>query len=108
MDLDTAASIVDALPALLKVADLAAVLSVPEAHVQAQYLAHRVPKPDSVTRRIPSWQLSSLRPWLIERLLSRDADIERARQPSQKAGARTGCGVANRHAWPRYPFLFIE
>lgn len=107
MDPDTAANIVDALPPVLKVADLAAVLSVPEAHVQAQYLAHRIPKPDYMARRVPSWELSSLRPWLLERLTSRDADIERARQPSREVSARTGRGVAKLGHWPRYPFLYL-
>lgn len=103
MDADRAAEIVEALPDELRQADLAAVLGVPLGHIEKMRAGNRVPKPDY--RVI--WRRESIREWLIQRLVSRDADLAAARNAANEARARIGHRPKQLSLSPLYPFLGI-
>lgn len=102
MDSDRAAEIVDALPAELRQVDLAAVLGVPLGHIEKMRGLNRIPKPD---RRVV-WRRDSIREWLIERLVSREADLAAARSADNTARA-TFKRPKQLALSPLYPFLGI-
>lgn len=103
MDAARAAEIVDALPAELRQADLADVLGVTRGHIEKMRGGNRVPKPDF---RVV-WRRESVRAWLIERLVNREADIAAALKASNVTRSMLGHNATKRPQNPLFPFLGI-
>lgn len=104
MDAVQAAEIVDALPTELRKVDLAAVLGVTIGHLEKMKGLNRVPKFDSLNL----WHRESIRPWLIERLINRDADLAAAGAAANKGRAMLGNKPKKLALHPLYPFLGIH
>ena len=104
MDAVQATEIVDALPTELRQFDLAAVLGVTLGHVEKMKALNRVPKFDS--RNV--WHRESIRPWLIERLVNRDADLAAAGASANKGRTMLGNKPKKLGLHPLYPFLGIH
>lgn len=110
MTADQAAELIDNLPGELRQAELASVLGVSLGHVGKMRGLNRVPKESFSVKngQSPVWRPSDIREWLIERLTSRDADLEAARKAANKTRAMLGHHRPKQLALsPLYPFLGI-
>ena len=103
MDADRAAQNVDALPVELRQADLAAVLGVTRGHIEKMRGGNRVPKPNF---RVV-WLRESIRAWLIERLVNREADLAAALKSANTTRSMIGHNATKRPQNPLFPFLGI-
>lgn len=107
MTQDEADVILAGLPAELRMSDIARVLGVKESRVVKMRGANRLPREDFIAnpKRAPVWRLDSLRGWLRDRLMNREAELAAARVAGKDP--LTGRCPLRRDINPLWPFFGI-